>query len=71
MGAWIEIIKSVETVTVTTAAPFMGAWIEITLRIGRKHLWVAAPFMGAWIEIFFFIFFILSFLRRTLHGCVD
>ena len=72
MGAWIEIAIVQEAfIRLTIVAPFMGAWIEISCKLNTLILPPVAPFMGAWIEIKSASNSHLSYLRRTLYGCVD
>ena len=51
VGAWIEIVYSVNGDLYKQVAPLVGAWIEI-LRISfSSSILSVAPLVGAWIEI--------------------
>ena len=51
VGAWIEIINSVNYLLVLYVAPLVGAWIEINTDITSFTGKNVAPLVGAWIEI--------------------
>ena len=52
-------------------APYVGAWIETYTLVFMRQPPPVAPYVGAWIETLGVSRDRLSYLRRTLRGCVD
>ena len=50
MGAWIETIKQILTVSLDGVAPRVGAWIETRTETPETICPCVAPRVGAWIE---------------------
>ena len=51
VGAWIEIIITVDQRYMPEVAPLVGAWIEIIVDINDDFDAEVAPLVGAWIEM--------------------
>ena len=51
VGAWIEILESLDETGIRTVAPLVGAWIEIRDLAKSANVSYVAPLVGAWIEI--------------------
>ena len=51
VGAWIEIIGTIDDVEMYDVAPLVGAWIEIFFVDWNIVKDKVAPLVGAWIEI--------------------
>ena len=51
MGAWIEILLTVDEYREYRVAPRVGAWIEIRSKTAVTFACSVAPRVGAWIEM--------------------
>ena len=50
-GAWIEIMRTMNWLTISSSLPMRGAWIEILAILTFPLQMMSLPMRGAWIEI--------------------
>ena len=71
VGAWIEIVKDIDSSCPADVAPLVGAWIEIIEGTTDYIEAFVAPLVGAWIEIVASIKLLRIPDSRSPRGSVD